>query len=303
MREDVARRCFGQVASALAYLHNCLGVIHRDIKADNVLLDHNGNAKLIDFGFGRADVGREPQVMSPRGSPAYVAPEVIQRAAYSYGADIYSAGVLLFLMATGRLPFDGEEDVDATMRSTVTRDVDLEGVGTPELVDLLRGMLSRDAASRLTADGVVRHPWLRGCASMPYDASVPYAASEPDDDIVGVLCGLGYDRFGVIEEVATGRFDSPICGMYRILECSGRERAVREQVLPLCATARAARGKVLLSQNRKGIGMRLPGTTRCGHGLGGGTGCFMPRGRRPMRSPMRSALVTGWRAAESKAAV
>lgn len=106
MREEEASRVFSQIISAISYCHQ-LGVVHRDLKAENVLLDDDMNIKLADFGFSNTFIEGTP-LSTWCGSPPYAAPEVFQGLAYDGPkADIWSLGVVLYVLVCGALPFDG----------------------------------------------------------------------------------------------------------------------------------------------------------------------------------------------------
>ncbi len=97
-----------QIGSALAYAHSC-GVTHRDIKPSNILLDDTGNAYLSDFGLARRDnpaqlIGEEDRGII--GTPSYIAPEILLGKPADHLSDIYSFGVVLYHMLTGRVPFE-----------------------------------------------------------------------------------------------------------------------------------------------------------------------------------------------------
>lgn len=105
--KDIARY-LGQIASALTFAHQS-GVIHRDIKSDNILLDENKNSYLGDFGIAKyleveSDLTKDNLI----GTPAYLSPEQIKNEPLSSQSDIYSLGVLLFEMVTGLRPFENE---------------------------------------------------------------------------------------------------------------------------------------------------------------------------------------------------
>uniref|UniRef100_A0A915PMD0 Protein kinase domain-containing protein n=1 Tax=Setaria digitata TaxID=48799 RepID=A0A915PMD0_9BILA len=103
-----ACRLFRQLTEAVHYLHD-RGVVHRDIKAENVLLDSNGDVKLIDFGFARY-IDQKERSKSFCGTKPYSAPEIVQHQPYdAYASDWYAMGVLLYTMLTGKWPHDPHE--------------------------------------------------------------------------------------------------------------------------------------------------------------------------------------------------
>ncbi|XP_042503978.1 CBL-interacting protein kinase 2-like [Macadamia integrifolia] len=107
LKEDVARKYFQQLISAVDFCHS-RGVYHRDLKPENLLLDDNGNLKASDFGLSAlADSKRQDGLLHTAcGTPAYVAPEVINRKGYDGSkADIWSCGVILYVLLAGFLPF------------------------------------------------------------------------------------------------------------------------------------------------------------------------------------------------------
>jgi serine/threonine protein kinase len=106
LNEDQARRYFCEIISALDYLHNWRFVAHRDLKAENILLDRHNNVRLIDFSLSKQFSKAAPTLVTACGSPAYAAPEMIQGHSYTKAADIWSAGVCLFAMVAGHLPFE-----------------------------------------------------------------------------------------------------------------------------------------------------------------------------------------------------
>ena len=108
--EPVVARIGLEVARALAMAHRA-GVVHRDIKADNILFDDHGNAIVVDFGIARAaaDAAHETRSNVVVGTPQYFAPEQARGREVDGRTDIYALGVTLFRAATGKLPFEGDD--------------------------------------------------------------------------------------------------------------------------------------------------------------------------------------------------
>ncbi|MBI5960162.1 MAG: substrate-binding domain-containing protein [Chloroflexi bacterium] len=108
LKFDQAAHLFRQFASGLAHAHQH-NVVHRDLKPSNIMLDDAGNAMLTDFGLAKliGDSLEITQAGTIIGTPAYMAPEQLRAQPFDHRADIYSAGVVLYHMLTGRAPFGG----------------------------------------------------------------------------------------------------------------------------------------------------------------------------------------------------
>ena len=145
-----------ELAFALKYLqsHN---IIHRDIKVENILVDGNGHARLCDFGFSTITEDDAPHKRTACGSVAYAAPEMICREAYTNKTDIWSLGVVFYVLLTGHLPFEGatvHECMDAIVRKEL---VIPENLGL-ETRDLLIHMLDKNQETRFDVLEVLGHP-------------------------------------------------------------------------------------------------------------------------------------------------
>jgi serine/threonine-protein kinase len=143
-----------QMADALGAVWQA-GLVHRDIKPDNILVGPNGNAKLIDFGLAKSDAleaTRERSGPEMAGTAAYLAPEQAKDAsAVDHRADIYSLGVTLYEALTGRLPFEGRNRVQVIFQHLNTPPVPpverAEGI-PPLLSDLCLWMLAKNPDDR-----------------------------------------------------------------------------------------------------------------------------------------------------------
>lgn len=106
MKEDNAKYLFKQLVMGLNYIHTKKFVVHRDIKLDNILLDQSGRIKICDFGVSKQVASEAERMHDQCGTPAYIAPEIIKGRGYrGFKTDMWSAGICLFVMLIGTVPF------------------------------------------------------------------------------------------------------------------------------------------------------------------------------------------------------
>ncbi|KAI3735524.1 hypothetical protein L6452_15025 [Arctium lappa] len=161
--ESEAFSVFSPLILSISYCHR-LGIAHRDIKPDNVLFDSRGKLKLADFGSAEWFGMNERRTMTGVvGTPYYVAPEVLSGREYNEKVDVWSAGVILYIMLAGVPPFYGDtpaETFEAVLRGNLRFPTRIFRSVSPEAKDLLRKMLCKDVSRRLSAEQVLRHPWV-----------------------------------------------------------------------------------------------------------------------------------------------
>ncbi|KAI5539664.1 protein serine/threonine kinase protein [Trichomonas vaginalis G3] len=174
LNDEQARKYFLQLISVLDYLHNKLHIAHRDLKAENILLDKNRNIKVIDFGLSRQFTDADPQLQTACGSPAYAAPEMILGEPYDKSCDIWSAGILLYAISCRELPFD-DNDTQATLRRIVYTEPVFPHYLSSALIDLLKKMLKKNPQKRITLEGIKNHHWF---------SQTQYSVAEPTDDVL-----------------------------------------------------------------------------------------------------------------------
>lgn len=168
-KEKDAAKVMGTLCAALDYLHK-MDIVHRDLKPENILLsDKTPEAviKIADFGLARMMSGKD-LMKTACGTPGYVAPEVLQNKGYSSGqVDLWSAGVILYILLCGFPPFY-EEELPALFDQILKGRYDFP---TPwwddissEAKNLVRGLLTVDPTKRYTASDVIKAKWIQGHA-------------------------------------------------------------------------------------------------------------------------------------------
>jgi calcium-dependent protein kinase len=162
-----------QMTLAINYLHSH-GVVHRDIKLENWLYDQKGSdhLKLIDFGFSKV---WEPNIKMKMscGTLSYVAPEVLAKS-YTQACDMWSLGVVLFILLGGYMPFSGPDDQQqANIKAGKYRFKEEKWRGISEhAVNFVKSLMVVDTSVRLTAQQALEHPWMKGEAQMHETAGV-----------------------------------------------------------------------------------------------------------------------------------
>lgn len=158
LEEASAKYLFKQLIEGLGYLHS-KNVLHRDIKLDNILLDGKGMVKIADFGVSKQV--RTGEIMREQcGTPAYIAPEIIRDRGYSgFKADLWSAGVVLYAMLYGTVPFKANNMQDLH-KLILAAKYNLKDEISESAKSLLRALLEPDPVKRLTIKQVLTHPWM-----------------------------------------------------------------------------------------------------------------------------------------------
>lgn len=161
LSETTAASILHSLTSAIAHCHRN-GIAHRDIKPDNILFDSRNKLKLADFGSAEWFNGTT-MMSGVVGTPYYVAPEVLLGREYDEKVDVWSAGVVLYLMLSGFVPFYGEtagETFEAVVRGNLRFPTRVFRSVSVEAKDLLRKMICKDVSRRFSAEQILRHPWI-----------------------------------------------------------------------------------------------------------------------------------------------
>lgn len=193
LKEKQARKFSRQIASALDYCHRN-SIVHRDLKIENILISKTGDIKIIDFGLSN--------LFSPRGylktfcgSLYFAAPELLQARAYTGPeVDIWSFGIVLYVLVCGKVPFD-DQSMPALHAKIKKGLVDYPSWLSSECKHLMSRMLVTDPKQRATMQEVMNHPWMTKGYNGPPDNYLPVREplSHPlDSDVIHAMQGFNF---------------------------------------------------------------------------------------------------------------
>uniref|UniRef100_H2MJE6 non-specific serine/threonine protein kinase n=1 Tax=Oryzias latipes TaxID=8090 RepID=H2MJE6_ORYLA len=182
LREDTMRVFLQQIAAAMRVL-NSKGIIHRDLKPQNILLSYSARkrsnvssirVKIADFGFARY-LQSNMMAATLCGSPMYMAPEVIMSQNYDAKADLWSIGTVIYQCLVGKPPFQANSPQD--LRLFYEKNKNLQPIipreTSPQLTDLLLGLLQRNQKDRMDFDTFFSHPFLESSSTIKKSCPVP----------------------------------------------------------------------------------------------------------------------------------
>jgi eukaryotic-like serine/threonine-protein kinase len=175
-----------QVCAALAVAHG-YDIIHRDIKPHNIVLAPDGTVKVMDFGIARAGNTTMTQTGSVLGTAHYVSPEQAQGRPLGPGSDLYSLGIVLYELTTGRLPFDADTPVAVALKQVNEEPVPPRQINPdipPALEAVIMRALQKDPASRYSSAEEMRTDLKRVLAGGSVDAPAAVAAGGMDETSV-----------------------------------------------------------------------------------------------------------------------
>ncbi|XP_074497495.1 serine/threonine-protein kinase SIK3 homolog isoform X3 [Sebastes fasciatus] len=214
MAEKDARKKFKQIVAAVHFCH-CRNIVHRDLKAENLLLDHNLNIKIADFGFSNL-FSRGQLLKTWCGSPPYAAPELFEGKEYDGPkVDIWSLGVVLYVLVCGALPFDGStlQNLRARVLSGKFR---IPFFMSTDCEYLIRHMLILEPSRRLSMEQICKNKWMRlGDPDPEFDrliAECEQVKTERELELINeqvliAMCEMGLDRERTLQSLQTDAYD------------------------------------------------------------------------------------------------
>jgi serine/threonine protein kinase len=214
--ETDARQIYFQLVSVLDYLHRERRIIHRDLKAENVLLDQHYNIRVVDFGLSNYFSEQNPFLQTTCGSPAYVSPEIIRDEPYTAAADVWASGVLLYAMVCRTFPFHGE-NIAGLLNSILSSIPTLPHSISPELRGLIGRLLMKESKTRITIRQIMEHPWLGDMGSPSNMARLKVQdPNELNASVLAEMRTMGYEMGGLLEDIRGYVFDERAAA-YRML--------------------------------------------------------------------------------------
>ncbi|XP_071164042.1 MAP/microtubule affinity-regulating kinase 3-like isoform X9 [Mytilus edulis] len=234
MKEKEARAKFRQIVSAVQYCHQ-KHIVHRDLKAENLLLDGDMNIKIADFGFSNEFVpGNKLDTFC--GSPPYAAPELFQGKKYDGPeVDVWSLGVILYTLVSGSLPFDGQNLKE--LRERVLRGkYRIPFYMSTDCENLLKKFLVLNPTKRASLENIMRDKWMN--VGFEDDELLPYVeppADQLDPVRIELMVNMGYSRKDIEDTITHQKYDD-IQATYlllgrRTLELEGSDRSGSSQSL------------------------------------------------------------------------
>ncbi|XP_010454834.1 PREDICTED: CBL-interacting serine/threonine-protein kinase 25-like [Camelina sativa] len=208
LKEDSARRYFQQLISAVDFCHS-RGVSHRDLKPENLLVDENGDLKVSDFGLSALpeQILQDGLLHTQCGTPAYVAPEILRKKGYD-GAkvDIWSCGVILYVLLAGFLPFQ-DENLMNMYRKIFKSEFEFPPWFPPEARRLVSKLLVVDPSKRISIPAIMRTPWFRKNFNSPVAFKIDELDNqnvEEDTTITTATTPKFFNAFEFISSMSSG---------------------------------------------------------------------------------------------------
>ena len=205
LQEDEARALFKQLLSAMNYCHN-QGIVHRDLKPDNIMVEKDGRVKIIDFGLGiQVKPGQKLNLFC--GTYPFSAPEVLLSRPYDGPKiDVWTLGVVLYFMVTGKVPFDAAS-IQKLVRQILAGKYFVPSRLSVELRDLISLLMTANPKLRPTVAEVMVHPWVTEGSGVFPDPCEEQMPLKPNPAIVKAMGYIGFQAQDIEDSLRQRKFN------------------------------------------------------------------------------------------------
>jgi len=217
IEESEACRVFQQIISGVDYIHR-LNIVHRDLKPENLLLDYAKNVKIVDFGLSNR-YKQEEVLKTACGSPCYAAPEMIAGKKYNgLKVDVWSAGVVLFTLLCGYLPFEDPNTANL-YKKIQTGDYKLPKFLSEHAKDIIKGLLNIDPEKRFGIKEIKQHPWFSISPTKPKEGIIVGLHQIPvENKIIKEINKYGFAPEYTQKSVEKNKHNSATATYYLLLQ-------------------------------------------------------------------------------------
>ncbi|XP_066206307.1 sperm motility kinase 3A-like [Saccopteryx leptura] len=232
--ESEARHIFRQLILAVQYCHR-VGIVHRDLKLENILVDAHRNIKVTDFGLGRKV--EKDELKTYCGTKWFMAPEMLQCRTYEgRKVDIWGLGVILFQMVTGELPFK-DRDLTKVKKKIMAGKFTIPGFLSVECQALLKKLMALNPSERSAAEEILKDPWVNNGQKehlKPY-GDVPRGNLDPE--IVEQMIRMGFQLRDIYKALSEQSYNH-IMGTYLLVEAWNYQRKSYTVLIRPCPQTR-----------------------------------------------------------------
>ena len=212
--EEEALVIFFQLLDAFTYMHK-MNICHRNIRAEHILFDKNSRPKLIGFGYS-SFYEKNKKIEGAYGSLCYACPEIINEQPYNPElADVWSLGVILYVLVCGYLPFCEEEDSKNKILISEGK-VEFPKEISNKLKDLLRHMLEKNPEKRYNFQKIVKHPWIKPYSESFFSQGINiYKTIYPvDEKILNIIKEYNFDKEKIKNDLINNKYNTGT-GLYK----------------------------------------------------------------------------------------
>ena len=219
LTENHICKIYQQIISGIEYLHE-IGIAHRDLKLENILLNRDKNIKIIDFGLSNKYNKENGELLqSSCGSPCYAAPEMIKGIQYhGLDTDIWSSGILLYLMLCKSFPFNDKNN-SKLYQKILSGKFNLPNYLSNEAKDLLSKLLKVNPIERIKLDEIKKHPWFNlynPKNNYFYGIDINKIIMPIDEEIIIDMINIGIEPNIVIDNIIRN-YNNNITTIYYLL--------------------------------------------------------------------------------------